>query len=266
MHLDDEELKSKDTLGDRMKMYEAESLHNDQRSDKYVMIRLDGNHFHTWIKKAGLKKPFDNRMIRAMQQTTLELCKSIPTCIMGYCQSDEISLVLKRGENENSEPWFSNRVQKLCSISASICAVAFNEAIREQFGEEWIEPGYFDSRVIFLPTLDEVFNCLIWRQNDCIKNSVASYAQSMFSPKQLIGKKRDEMIDMMITIKGEDWNELPNVYKMGTLVHKQLNLGDYNGKIFYRGVFFIDEEIPKFSDDKQFLVDAYSFKTEEKDD
>ena len=258
MHFD-EELKSKDTLGDRMKDYEAKALTLDRSLDSYAMIRLDGNHFHTWIKKAGLKKPFDDRMITAMQKTTLELCKNISSCVMGYCQSDEISLVLKKGENEKSEPWFGNRVQKLCSISASICSVAFNDAIREQFENQYVEKAYFDSRVIFLPSLDEVINCLIWRQNDCIKNSVSSLAQSMFSCKKLLNKHQDEQIEMMKKEKGIDWNDLSTVKKMGTLVHKKQTEGEWNGEKFYRGVFFIDEEIPRFSTDKKFLQECYDF-------
>ena len=268
MHL--EELKSKDTLGDRMKDYEADALKNDQSQDKFVMIRLDGCHFHTWVKKAGLKKPFDDRMITAMQEATKALCKSIPTCIMGYVQSDEISLVLKRGEEPDSEPWFSNRVQKLCSVAASICSVAFNDAIKEQLDDEDFERAYFDARVMFLPSLDEVVNCLIWRQNDCIKNSVATFAQSMFSQKQLLNKRQDEQLDMMLKLKGEDWNKLPTVKKMGSMVHKELRHGvvtrwsSKEGKFideeFARGVFFIDEEIPRFSTNKQFLLDAYNFK------
>ena len=274
MHFD-EELKSKDTLGDRMKAYEANALDLNCSKDSYVIIRLDGNHFHTWVKQAGIKKPFDMRMISAMQRATLELCQKIPTCIMGYCQSDEITLALKKGENENSEAWFNNRVQKLCSISASICSVAFNDAIQEQLDDSFAERAYFDSRVIFLPSLDEVVNCLIWRQNDCIKNSVSALAQSLFPQKQLLNKCQDEQVDMMLRLKGEDWNELSTVKKMGTLVHKELRSGIFThwsskeskfiDEKYTRGMFFVDESIPRFSTNKQFLIDAYNFKTVEQD-
>ena len=267
-----EELKSKDTLGDRMKLYEKNALELDQSTDSYVMIRLDGNHFHTWVKSAGMKKPFDVRMIKAMQLATKALCMQIPTCIMGYVQSDEISLVLKKGEKPNSEPWFNNRVQKLCSISASICTMAFNEAMQEQ-EDDPVPKAYFDSRVIYLPSLDEVINCLIWRQNDCIKNSVATYAQSMFSPKQLLNKCQNEQIEMMLKLKGKDWHELQTVYKLGTLIHKEMRSGIHTwwskkenrfiDEHYTRGMFFIDEELPKFSTNKQFLIDAYNFKSTE---
>ena len=260
-----------DTLGDRMKMYEAGALGLDRCQDKYAVIRLDGCHFHTWVKTNDLKKPFDGRMIAAMQKATLELCKRVPTATMGYCQSDEITLVLRKGENEESEPWHGNRVQKLCSISASICSVAFNDAIQEQFDDQYFERAYFDSRVIFLPSLDEVVNCLIWRQNDCIKNSISALAQSMYSAKELNGKNQEAQLIMLLK-KDADWNDLSNEKKMGTLVHKELRSGvathwsskenRFIDEKFTRGFFFVDERIPRFATNKDFLLDAYNFRTE----
>jgi len=263
MHL--EELKNRDTLGDRMKDYEDKAISLDRSEDKFVMIRLDGNHFHTWVKQAGLKKPFDDRMIWAMQEAAKALCETIPTCVLGYVQSDEISLVLKKGENPNSEPWFSNRIQKLCSVSASIATATFNQYIQTFFSDEEKKPplAYFDARVIFMPTLDECINCLIWRQNDCIKNSVSCLAQSLFPQKVLLKKNTDEQKRMMLEEKGVDWNALSTVKKLGTLVHKAKSMGIYDGKAFWRAKFFADLETPRFTESKQFLLDAYSFKLEE---
>ena len=254
----------KDTLGDRMKDYEDAALELDRCQDYYTVLRLDGSCFHTWTKRVKLRKPFDNRMVRAMQKTTLELCEGINTCIMGYTQSDEITLVLRKGEKEGSQPWFGNRVQKLCSISAAMCSVAFNHAIQEQFGEEWVKPAYFDSRVMFLPSLDEVLNNLVWRQNDCMKNSVSALAQSVFSQRELNSRRRGDQLQMLLE-RGQDWNALPTVLKMGTLVHKRkvtgvaYGMGVNAGLEYERGVFFIDEETPRFTEDRQFLIDAYNF-------
>ena len=121
----------KDTLGNRMKVYEANATEYSGNALP-VVIRLDGSAFHTWTRKAMLKKPFDMRLIRAMQNTTLALCGNIPGCVMGYTQSDEISLAIRCDQSEKSEPWFGNRMQKLCSISASICTAWFNEFIAEE--------------------------------------------------------------------------------------------------------------------------------------
>lgn len=256
---------SKDFLGDRMKSYEAGALALNGNNDKYTVIRLDGNAFHTWVKKAKLAKGFDYRMITAMQDTTLGLCNTITTAIMGYCQSDEITIVLKKGENENSEAWFNNRVQKLCSISASMAAYFFNKRMYDFFladeSEDSFPPAFFDARVMFFPTLEEVINCLIWRQNDCIKNSVASLAQMYFSPKELNRKNQDAM-KHMLEEKGISWDKMSHERKYGTFIHKQKTKHMYKGTEYERSEFFIDTWAPIFSKDKQFLIDAYNFKIE----
>ena len=245
-----------DTLGDRMKNYEDEALTMDQ-SFCPVVIRLDGNSFHTWVKKAQLKKPFDSRLVETMQQTTLALCESIPGCVMGYTQSDEISLCIRCDQSEKSMPWFGNRIQKLCSVSASICTAKFNEIAKKLIGED-CPAAYFDSRVIYMPSMEECVNCFIWRQNDCIKNSVSALAQSMFSTKQLLNKRQNEQLAMMLG-KGTDWNSIPTQLRHGTFVHRKKEPGSYNGIAYERRAFFIDTETPRFSLDKEFVVNAYNF-------
>jgi len=44
----------------------------------------------------------------------------------------------------------------------------------------------FDSRVFSVPK-EEVNNCLVWRQQNAIWNSIEATAQAHFSPKQLYG-------------------------------------------------------------------------------
>ena len=79
------------SLADRMKRYEAVPKNYLMRRQP-VIIRLDGVAFHTFTK--GFEKPFDDNLIDIMQDTMLYLCKNVQGCVMGYTQSDEISLVL----------------------------------------------------------------------------------------------------------------------------------------------------------------------------
>ena len=57
-----------------------------------VIIRIDGKAFHTFTR--GFEKPFDYILMSTMKDTTLELCKNIQNAKLGYCQSDEISILL----------------------------------------------------------------------------------------------------------------------------------------------------------------------------
>ena len=78
-------------LGDRMKQYEQVTQVRLIRRMP-VILRLDGKSFHRFTR--GFKKPFDPVMLTAMQNTMQELCNRVEGCVLGYTQSDEISLVL----------------------------------------------------------------------------------------------------------------------------------------------------------------------------
>jgi hypothetical protein len=84
-------MKKLDSLGDRMKGYENAFRHYLPRRN-YVMIRIDGCHFHTYTK--GLKRPFDHGLIEDMDNTAKYLCQKIQGAKLAFVQSDEISILL----------------------------------------------------------------------------------------------------------------------------------------------------------------------------
>ena len=119
---------NRDSLGDRMKGYENAFRHYLPRRMP-VIIRIDGKAFHTYTK--GFHKPFDYILMKTMQETAYELCKKIEGVKLAYVQSDEISLLLTNDDTLETEPWFGNNLQKLCSIAASIATLAFNKAMQQ---------------------------------------------------------------------------------------------------------------------------------------
>ena len=118
-------MKYRDEFGERIKSYE-EQYDLCLEKKKPVLIRIDGKAFHTWTK--GLKKPFDEVLVCSMQDTMLELCKHVEGCVFGYCQSDEITLVLVDYASEDQSAWFDYRIQKLSSVAASMATKYFAEA------------------------------------------------------------------------------------------------------------------------------------------
>ena len=94
----------KTTLGDRMKNnYENISRYYLTRRMP-VIIRIDGKAFHTFTR--GFKKPFDDIFVKTMQDTMKYLCENIQGCVLGYTQSDEISLVLVDYAELTTDAWF----------------------------------------------------------------------------------------------------------------------------------------------------------------
>lgn len=210
-------MSTEDSLGDRLKVYEAvPSLRLMRRVP--VVLRVDGKAFHTF--SSSLQKPMDQRMVSCMTAAARYLCKEIQGAKIAYVQSDEISVLITDYEKLTTEGWFDYQVQKMVSVGASMATVAFNKAMHEHLPEFSDKMPVFDARVYNL-SKEEVCNYFIWRQQDATRNSISSLAQSQFSHNQLHGKNCAEMQEMLFANRSINWNDCPVAQKRGICVIKE---------------------------------------------
>lgn len=207
----------KDDLGDRMKnFYENRSRFFLSRRT-YVLIRIDGKAFHTYTK--GLLRPFDQGLIDDMNETAKKLCTQIQGARFAYVQSDEISILVTDfddiNDNTQTEAWFDNNLQKMCSVSASLATSNFNNLRCKRFKDFEFKQANFDSRVWEIPKRSEVINYFIQRQQDATRNSISSVAQAAFSHKELNGKSSNEMQEMLWQSFKINWNDFEPQLKRG---------------------------------------------------
>ena len=113
-----------DALGTRMKTFYEQIPKSKLMRRTPVIVRIDGKAFHMFTK--GFRRPFDELLTRSMQETTRYLCENIQGCVLGYTQSDEISLVLVDYQTFETSAWFDYEIQKMCSVAASMATLAFN--------------------------------------------------------------------------------------------------------------------------------------------
>ena len=268
-----------DSLGDRMKGYENISRTCLTRRVP-VIIRLDGKAFHTFTR--GLEKPFDFTLMKVMQLTMQYLCANIQGCVFGYTQSDEITLVLSDYATIKTDAWFGYNVQKMTSVSASMATMEFNRLFRKEFEDAVLGwnpdrkdlalledrlaklqekqfTACFDARCFSVP-VDEVCNCLIWRQQDATRNSIEAVGQANFSHRQLMGKSCGEVQDMLFKEKGINWNDLPTYCKRGSACYRVISEEEIddprnpgNKITVQRRRWIVDADIPIFSQDRQFV-------------
>jgi hypothetical protein len=164
----------KDTLGDRMKEYYENRTKTYLPRRTYTLIRIDGKAFHTYTK--GLNRPFDDQLMDDMDETAIYLCKNIQGAKLAFVQSDEISILLTDFDKLQTSAWFDGNIQKITSVSSSLATAKFNELRPNKL-------ALFDSRVFTIPSKVEVENYFIWRQQDTVRNSISSVAQSLYSSK-----------------------------------------------------------------------------------
>lgn len=255
-----------DDLGKRMKEYYEQIPKTKLMRRCPVLLRCDGKAFHSFTR--GFKKPFDGILIKSMQDTMKCLCENIQGCVLGYHQSDEISLLLIDYQTLESQAYFDYEVQKICSIVASMATMKFNKAIafnadryfnrilednnfvflpeEEQQYCNAIEKSYskgamFDCRCFNIPK-EEVTNYFYWRQLDATRNSIQMVGQANFSHKELQNKSCNEIQDMLHEQKGINWNDIPTHQKRGSCCIKTKQL--VNG--IERSKWIVDNEIPIF--------------------
>jgi tRNA(His) guanylyltransferase len=235
----------RDDFGDRMK--EHENKYRVYLPKKhYYILRLDGRAFSKYTKnlKAGAE--------------------------FGYTQSDEISILFSDLQRMESEPWFGGNVQKIVSIASALATSKFNQLRRER-GQIWMvenakyltddeilteqtqlfQLAQFDARVFAIKERHEALNTILWRQQDCTRNSVQMLARDNFSHKQCDRKNCNELKQMLIDVD-KPWESMSTVKKYGTACYRRMEVVDSNlitgDKI--RMKWFMDTEIPSsFSDD-----------------
>ena len=197
-----------------------------------VILRLDGRAFHTFTK--GFAKPYDTTFAKTMELTMKYLCENIQGCVFGYTQSDEITLVLVDYQGLNTSSWFDNNIQKMVSVAASMATLEFNRKFSELTLDYSKMGATFDCRAFNVPK-EEVTNCVLFRQNDAIRNSIQALGQAHFSHKELHGKNTEDIITMVKEKTGILWNKLPIEQQRGMCCIKDDEghwVVDYNIPIF----------------------------------
>lgn len=284
-----------DDLGCRMKTFYEQIPKTKLMRRCPVAIRIDGKAFHTFTR--GFQKPFDEVLIKSMQETMKYLCENIQGCVLGYTQSDEITLILVDYKKLTSSAWFDYEVQKICSIAASMATMAFNNIFSKYVKEFDLELAYndngidteenrklweiykkaidkgamFDARCFNIPK-EEVTNLVYWRQLDASRNSIQMVGQANFSHKELQNKSCNDIQDMLMIQKGINWNDLPTYQKRGSCCVRNKIVIETNSVMATAQLrdsskseneWVIDTEIPIFKGEGREYIDRLVFVGEE---
>lgn len=273
-------------VSDRIKDYYEDRTKTFLMRRMITIIRLDGKGFSKWTKK--LNKPFDEGFTDDMIETAKYLCENIQGAKFAYAQSDEISIVLTDFDNLESQAWFDYNVQKMTSIAASMATAKFNQLRLSRMAKNNVDPfrstwasvldetmsvdeindfkiAMFDARVFQVPTVDEMVNTMIWRQQDATRNSISMAAYEICGHSATMNMSGSEKQELLFQ-EGVNWNDYPVKFKRGTVIKKVERLmtrkpsGD-NDKttmidenlIFTRNVWEADEDTPIFTQNKEYL-------------
>jgi len=188
-----------------------------------IVVRIDGRAFSKFTKP--FKRPYDEDLSEVMVETTKALVDQT-NAVIGYTQSDEISLILF-SDNIKSQVFFNGRKDKLLSVLSGIATSTF----LFQAMQKW--PDYihelaaknklpvFDCRAFNAPNKLEAVNALVWREQDATKNAIQMLGQDNFSHKSLQGLSGNLIQKKLLEEKDINFNDEPYFFKRGTYVRKE---------------------------------------------
>jgi tRNA(His) guanylyltransferase len=199
----------------RMKSYEKSETMRKFINGFPVIVRLDGKNFSKFT--SGLKKPFDVDFSTVMINVLNKLVEEY-NCIVGYTQSDEITLIFEEN-NEEKELIYGNRKHKFLSLISSKTTALFNWYKDKYLLNKQNQLAIFDCRCFQVPNRMEAINNLIWREQDALRNSIISIARMHYSHTQLHKKNQKNMIDMILN-KNDHVDNYPYYLRRGTYIKK----------------------------------------------
>ena len=151
-----------DDFDKQMRGFE-ESLNERVADLDWIVLRLDGRGFTKLTKEVlDFTRPFDLRFHTAMQKTCEHLLGGGTKFRLGYTQSDEISLLLRKDDIP-----FNGKTRKLNSVFAGEASGIFS-----------VEVGLataFDCRVIPLGDQQNVIDYFRWRAEDARRNGLTAF-------------------------------------------------------------------------------------------
>ena len=227
-----------------------------------------------------------------MRATMKYLCENIQGCVLGFQQSDEITLILIDYKKLTSSAWFDYEVQKMCSIAASMATMAFNKFFTKNVNYFEMTHEYddtineycttlvnaaekgamFDARVFNIPK-EEVANLIYWRQLDATRNSIQMVGQANFSHKELQNKSCNQIQDMLFQERNINWNDFPTHLKRGSCCVKsdvsvtfatEHEDGSVTTDAVERPHWEIDLEIPIFKEEgRQYINSRILYEAED---
>ena len=188
----------------------------------FLCARLDGRGFSRFTED-NFEKPYDFRFYRYMTETLTHLMSCGFNILIGYTQSDEISLLFHPADDT-----YNHKIRKLLSVLAGEASGFFS--IRSG------TPVSFDCRLIPLPDEQSVKDYFAWRQEDLHRNSLDSYCYYAMikdgmsrtdAAEILSGKKPDYKIKLLSEEYGIKYDSLPDWQKSGCIIYHKTET--YNG-------------------------------------
>lgn len=224
-----------------------------------LIISINGRAFSKSTEL--LDKPYCPKFAECIVSTTLKLCTEVEGAIFAYHHNDEIVIAVRNDQNPDSIPWYDNKLQKICSVTAALATRHFNKNV-ENVGLNVVGDPIFTSQVFVVPTIAEAINTMVYSQQynfhtsiqfACMYELLKKYDKNTIKD-MLSGLSVDEKIDLLSQECGIDFNEYPITFRRGVACYK---IPKINNEGTMKNKWIINPNLPIFAKDQSFLSNIF---------
>lgn len=224
-----------------------------------IIISINGRAFSKLTSL--LDKPADPKFSECILSTMMKCCTEIEGALFAYQNNDEIMVVVRNDQNTESMPWFENRIQKICSATASIATLHFNNCANAIDLNLMGDPT-FTSQAFVVPNITEAINAIVYKQqqnfytsinNACLYELLNKSYNKDTIKDMLNGLSSDEKIDLLNQECNIDFNNYQSVFKRGSACYKAPKIVDG----VMKNKWIINQDLPIFTKDQNFLFNLF---------
>ncbi|KAJ6334160.1 hypothetical protein OIU78_011129 [Salix suchowensis] len=189
----------------------------------WIVIRIDGCHFHRFSEVHDFEKPNDEQALNLMNSCAVAVLQEFPDVVFSYGVSDEYSFVLKK-DSQFCQRKASNIVSIVVSFFTSMYVMNWKAFFPQK---ELKYCPVFDGRAVCYPSTEILRDYLAWRQVDCHINNqyntcfwmlVKSGKSKSEAQRALKGTQAQEKKEMLAWFGIDDYNALPAMFRQGSSV------------------------------------------------
>lgn len=205
-----------------------------------------------------LEKPFCENFSQCMMASAYRICTEIDGAVFGYLHGDDLTIIMRNDQNLETTPWYDNKIQNICSSTASMFTYYFNN-YSSATDLNTMGDSIFLSKVYAVPTLTEAINVLIFKQQENFYNSIhwacfyellnKKYDKTHIK-EMLSGLSIDQKIELLKEQCNIDFNNYPLSFRRGIGFYKKPQMTDGGLK----NKWTINQELTIFTKDHDFLT------------
>lgn len=224
-----------------------------------LIICINGRAFSRFTSL--LNKPYDTEFADLMNSVAYNLCIEIEGAIFSYQYNDEIVIIARNDQSIDTESWYDNKLQKICSIVSSMATNDFKNA-SNQTNLNLVGDPIFATQVFTVPNISEAINTIIFKQQQSFHTSIqfACYYELLKKydknsiKEMLSGLTVDDKIFLLSNECNVDFNEYSNSFRRGTSCYKVPKITN-NGTV--KNKWILNKELPIFTKDQSFLSNIF---------